>query len=160
MATNTLNPGQDTADRELVLSRLFDAPRELVWKAWTEPDRIGQWWGPIGFTTTTRQLDLRPGGSWRFVMHGPDGTDYLNKVVYHEVTPPSRLVYEHTGEEGEPVRFTVTVTIEREAGRTRLTMRMLFPTADELRRVNEKYGAIEGAHQMIGRLAEYLAGLA
>lgn len=157
-ATNA--PGANTADREVVLSRLFDAPRELVWKVWTEPDHVGAWWGPNGFRTTTKAMDLRPGGRWRFVMHGPDGTDYQNLVVYREVVPPSRLVYEHTGEEGEEVSFHVVVTFEAEGSGTRLTMRMVFSTAAELVRVNEKYGAIEGAHQHVGRLEAYLKTLA
>src|SRR5512146_2810578 len=85
----------DTASREITATRLVEAPRELVFRVWTEPDHIAHWWGPNGFTTTIHEMDVRPGGVWRFVMHGPDGRDYQNKIVYVEVTPPERLVYDH-----------------------------------------------------------------
>src|SRR5438128_10473572 len=77
-----------TADREIVVTRVFDAPRELVFEAWTDPTRVVQWWGPHGFTTTIHEMDVRPGGVWRFVMHGPDGTDYPNKVGFAEAAEP------------------------------------------------------------------------
>jgi uncharacterized protein YndB with AHSA1/START domain len=78
-----------TADREIVVTRVFDAPRELVFDAFTDPAHISNWWGPDGFTTTTHEMDVRPGGTWRFVMHGPDGVDYDNIIVYREITSPS-----------------------------------------------------------------------
>ena len=147
-----------TADREITATRLFDAPRDLVWKAWTDPKHIAQWWGPNGFTTTTDKMDLRPGGVWRFVMHGPDGRDYKNKIVYLEVAEPERLVYKHAGdEETEPVNFHVTVTFTEKAGKTELNMRMVFESAAELERVDKEYGAIEGLNQTLARLGEYLA---
>ena len=86
-------------DREIVLSRLIDAPQELVFDAWTDPEQVGQWWGPSGFTTTTHKMEVKPGGVWRFVMHGPDGRDYQNKITYLEIVPPERLVYRHGGDE-------------------------------------------------------------
>ena len=96
-------------DREIVLSRLIDAPQELVFDAWTDPEQVGQWWGPSGFTTTTHKMEVKPGGVWRFVMHGPDGRDYQNKITYLEVVPPERLVYRHGGDEDlEPVSFQTT----------------------------------------------------
>jgi uncharacterized protein YndB with AHSA1/START domain len=155
--TGTGAASASTADRELVFTRVFDAPRELVWTAWTDPAHVGAWWGPRGFTTTTHEMDVRPGGVWRFVMHGPDGTDYPNKIVYTEVARPERLAYDHGGDEGtDDVSFQVVVTFADEAGRTRLTMRMLFASAEEFRKVME-YGAEEGAHQTLDRLREYLA---
>ena len=72
------------AEREISITRLFDAPRELVFEAWTDPEQVVQWWGPHGFTTTIHEMDVRPGGVWRFIMHGPDGTDYDNRVVFEE----------------------------------------------------------------------------
>src|SRR5258706_7128695 len=81
--------------------RVFDAPRELVWKVWTEPEHIGKWWGPNGFTTTTHKMEVKAGGVWRFVMHGPDGRDYQNKITFIEVVKPERLVYKHGGVGGE-----------------------------------------------------------
>ena len=98
-------------DREIIMTRAFAAPRELVWKAWTNPKHIKAWWGPNGFTTTNLEVDVRPGGVWRFIMHGPDGTDYPNKIVYAEIVMPERLVYDHGGDgngNGEDVQFQVT----------------------------------------------------
>ena len=151
-------PGAGTADREIVTTRVFDAPRELVFEAWTRPDHVARWWGPRGFTTTTSEMDVRPGGVWRFVMHGPDGTDYKNKIVFVEVVRPERLAYKHSGEdETEDVRFYTTVTFADEGGKTRLTMRAVFETAAARDHAVEKYGAVEGGKQTLERLGEYLA---
>jgi uncharacterized protein YndB with AHSA1/START domain len=76
------SPGTGQDARTIVTTRVFDAPRELVFEAWTNPKHLVQWWGPHGFTTTIRAIDARPGGVWRFVMHGPDGVDYENRIVY------------------------------------------------------------------------------
>ena len=95
-----------------------------MFKVWTDPAHIGQWWGPRGFTTTTYAMDVRPGGVWRFCMHGPDGVDYQNEITYLEVVEPERIVYEHGGDEDcEPVNFQVTATFEDHGGKTKLTMR-------------------------------------
>lgn len=146
-----------TADREIVLSRLLNAPRELVFAAWTDPTQVVQWWGPQGFSTTTREMSVTPGGVWRFVMHGPDGHDYKNKIVFMEVVKPELLVYRHAGEdETDDVRFHVTVTFEAQGRKTLLTMRSLFETAQERDHVVTKYGAIEGGIQHLGRLAEFV----
>lgn len=145
------------AEREIVLSRLLNAPRELVFAAWTDPKQVGQWWGPQSFTTTTREISVTPGGVWRFVMHGPDGQDYMNKIIFMEVVKPERLVYRHAGEEeNEDVRFHVTVTFEAKGSKTLLTMRSLFETAQERDHVVTKYGAIEGGKQHLERLAEFV----
>jgi uncharacterized protein YndB with AHSA1/START domain len=154
------NDPSDLAARSIITTRLFDAPRELVFEAFTEPQHLAHWWGPNGFTLTVHSMEVRPGGTWRFVMHGPDGTDYENRIVYDEVVRPERLVYRHGGgDEVEPVQFHVTVTFEDEGGKTRLTMRALFPSAAERERVAKKYGAVEGAQQTLARLAEHLAAL-
>jgi uncharacterized protein YndB with AHSA1/START domain len=150
-------------DREIRGTRVFDAPRELVWKVWTEPEHIAKWWGPTGFTTTTYKMEVKPGGVWRFVMHGPDGRDYQNKIIFIEVVKPERLVYRHGGtvekeDRGlEPVNFHVTVTFEELGGKTRLDMRSVFPSPTARDFVVENYGAVEGMHQTLGRLEEYLA---
>jgi uncharacterized protein YndB with AHSA1/START domain len=106
--------GAMPSERELVFTRVFDAPRALVWKAWTDPQHVARWWGPNGFTTTTEVMDVRPGGEWKHTMHGPDGKDYPNKKVYLEAVKPERLVYLHGGgKEGElAVNFETTVTFE------------------------------------------------
>jgi uncharacterized protein YndB with AHSA1/START domain len=152
------NAGSKRSEREIVVSRIFDAPRELIFDAWTDPQHIGRWWGPRGFTTTTAEMDVRPGGVWRFVMHGPNGVDYQNKVVYVEVVPPERLVYNHSsGEEDDSGEFKVTVTFAAQGDKTELTMRALFKSAAERDRVVKEFGAIDGAHQTLDRLAEYLS---
>jgi uncharacterized protein YndB with AHSA1/START domain len=147
-----------TADRTIVTTRLFDAPRELVFEAWIDPAHIAQWWGPDGFTTTIHEMDVRPGGVWRFIMHGPDGVDYPNHVIYTEVAPPERLVYMH-GDESDAPGFQTTVMFTEEDGKTRLTMTAIFESAAERAMVVEEFGAIEGAHQTLDRLAEYLSGM-
>jgi len=145
------------SDREIVVTRLFDAPRERVFEAWTDPEQVAQWWGPHGFTTTVHEMDVRPGGVWRFVMHGADGTDYENKVVFVEVAKPERLVYNHGGgEEADTEQFHVTVTFAEEEGKTRLALRMVFGSVAERDHMVEEYGALEGANQTLERLAEHL----
>jgi uncharacterized protein YndB with AHSA1/START domain len=136
--------------------RVFDAPRELVFKAWTDPAQVTKWWGPNGFTTTTNEMDVRPGGVWRFMMHGPDGVDYPNRIDFIEVIEPERLVYDHGDDDGGS-QFHVTVLFVEEGARTRLTMEAVFETAAELDRVIQEHGAAEGATQHLARLAEHLA---
>jgi uncharacterized protein YndB with AHSA1/START domain len=149
------------ADREILTVRTFDAPRELVYKAWTDPRHLVHWWGPNGFTTRVYQMDVKPGGVWRLVMRGPDGRDYHNKFVFHEVVEPERLVYQYTEEPGcEPANFRVTVTFDADGPqRTKVTMRMVFPTAEARDEVVKKYGALEGAKQTYQRLADHLAAV-
>jgi len=145
-------------DSEIVATRVFDAPRDLVWKAWTDPNHVILWWGPRGFTNTNQEMDVRPGGIWRFIMHGPDGRDYPNQITFIEVKKPELLVYKHGGaEEVEPVDFHVTVNFAEEGKNTKLTMRMVFSTAEELTRVEKEYGAIQGLKECMDRLGEYLA---
>jgi uncharacterized protein YndB with AHSA1/START domain len=145
-------------ERQIVVTRVFDASPEVVFRAWTDPEQIVRWWGPNGFTTSIHEMDVRPGGVWRFVMHGPDGTDYDNKVVYVEVDPPRRLVYNHgSGDEPSPADFVSTVTFEPHAGQTSVTMQAVFPTVEAREQAVREYGAIEGGNQTLGRLADYLA---
>ena len=132
-ARNSLVLDQDPCT--IIGVREFDAPRELVFEAWTDPKHLAQWWGPNGFTTTTSAFDMRPGGVWRFVMHGPDGG----------------------GDDVEPVQFRTTVTFEDLGDRTRLTMRGVFPSAAERERVIKEYGADKGLVQTLGRLGDYVA---
>jgi uncharacterized protein YndB with AHSA1/START domain len=149
-----------TMDREIVISRVFDAPRELVWEVWTDPKHVVHWWGPNGFTTTIETMDVRPGGVWKHVMHGPDGTDYPNKSVFREVVKPERIVYSHGGgrEDGPGAHFEATWTFEALGGnKTRATGRMVFASAADREHVVREFNAIEGGHQHLGRLAGYLA---
>jgi uncharacterized protein YndB with AHSA1/START domain len=147
--------------RVMIGTREFDAPRHVVYAAFSDPKHLAQWWGPNGFTTTTLSFDMRPGGVWRFVMHGPDGRDYQNRITYEEVVPPERIVYRHGGgEDVEPVRFRQTITFEDLGDRTRIIWRGDFPSAAERDRVIEEYGADTGLVQTLSRLADYLAAAA
>ena len=142
-----------TGDRVISSTRVFDAPRELVFDAWTDPEAVAQWWGPNGFTITTFEMDVRPGGVWRFVMHGPDGRDYQNRIVYVEVQRPERIVYDHvTG----PV-FRATATFEDLGGKTKLTLVSVFESAEIRERVAKEFNAVEGMHQTLSRLGDYVS---
>jgi uncharacterized protein YndB with AHSA1/START domain len=144
----------------IIATRVFDAPRELVFEAWTDQKHLAQWWGPDGFSTTTRSMDIREGGIWRFVMHGPDGRDYENLITYVEVVKPKRLVYRHGGtEDVEPVQFEVEVMFEDLGEQTKLTMRMAFPSAEERARVIKEYGADKGLAQTLARLGDYVEAM-
>ena len=142
------------ADREVVITRVLDAPRELVWEAWTNPKHIVNWWGPNGFTTTIESMDLRVGGEWRYMMIGPDGTRFPNHMVYKEITPLSKLVSDHG--DGERVWFEVSVTFQEAGGGTLVTLRQLFPSKQSRDEVVEKYGAIEGGKQHFAKLEAYI----
>ncbi len=158
MSTRISTEG-DTADREIVISRVFDAPRELVWEALANPQHVVNWWGPRGFTTTIEKMDLRPGGEWKHVMHGPDGTDYPNKSTFTEVVKPERIVYVHGGarEGGPAANFVQTWTFEAISEKqTRLTMRQIYESTAARDLIVKEYGAIEGGKQTLARLAEYL----
>jgi uncharacterized protein YndB with AHSA1/START domain len=159
-ATSNLDLDSDAA--AITGVREFDAPRELVFEAFTDPKHLSQWWGPEGFTTTTQSFDMRPGGVWRFVMHGPDGRDYENRVTFEQVARPERIAWRHGGDDDvEPVQFQTTVTFEDiGGGRTRLTWRGVFPSAAERARVIKEYGADKGLVQTMSRLGDYLAKLA
>lgn len=141
-----------TADREIVATRVVDAPREHVFEMFTDRQHVARWWGPKGFTSTIDEMDVRPGGVWRFVMHGPDGIDYKNKIVYDEIARPERLVYTHTG----GAQFQATATFTSYGEKTVLAMRMLFGSSRERDRVVKKFGAIEGLSQTLDRLEVYV----
>jgi len=141
-----------TADREIVATRVVDAPREHVFEMFTDRQHVARWWGPKGFTSTIDEMDVRPGGVWRFVMHGPDGIDYKNKIVYDEIARPERLVYTHTG----GAQFQATATFTSYGEKTVLAMRMLFGSSRERDRVVKKFSAIEGLSQTLDRLEVYV----
>jgi uncharacterized protein YndB with AHSA1/START domain len=149
---------ESTADRDIILSRLFDAPRELVWEVWTDPRHVVNWWGPNGFSTTIHEMDVRPGGVWHHTMHGPDGKDYPNKSIFKEVIKLERIVFSHGGgEKGGPgANFEATWTFDAQGDKTKVTARMVFPTRADRDQVVKHYNAIEGGKQTLGRLADYL----
>ena len=145
-------------ERELITKRVFNAPRELVFEAWTNSDHLRHWWGPQGFTLTVETFDFRPGGVWRYLMHGPDGTDFDNKITYHEIVRPERLVYSH-GDDLDDEQFRVTVTFAELGGKTEVTMRSVFNAPEELQFVIREFHADEGAKSTFERLAKHLDGL-
>lgn len=147
-----ITPHAPDAAREIVTSRQIAAPRELVWQVWTNPAHVTKWWGPHGFSTTTSEFNLSNGGTWRFVMHGPDGIDYPNKVVFLDIDEPNYLNYKHVGEDDfAHILFEAIVTFEPRDGGTFITLRTIFPTAQERDYVVENHGAIEGARNTLER---------
>lgn len=147
----------NTGVREISVTRLVNATRDHVFDAFTDRAHISNWWGPHGFTTTTHEMDVRPGGVWRFIMHGPDGADYVNKITYREVVRSERLIYDHEGEEDiADQKFQASMTLTKEGSNTRITLRMLFATPKQ-REDMVKFGAVEGGDQTLERLAAHLA---
>ncbi len=123
-------PANDVAAiyaREIATTRVFDAPLDLVWRAWSEPEHLRHWWGPKGFTDTIHEFDFRPGGIWRHTMHGPDGKDYENEAVFVEIAPPERIVMDHTNWP----RFRLTVTFEEIGSKTKISFRQLFESRED-----------------------------
>jgi uncharacterized protein YndB with AHSA1/START domain len=120
------------AEREFVHSRLIDAPREQVFAAFADPARLACWWGPSGFTSTFEVFEFRRGGAWRFVMHGPDGTNYPNENRFTEIVAPQRVVVEHVG---APHHFELTITFAAQGARTLIGWRQVFCSAEEKQRV-------------------------
>jgi uncharacterized protein YndB with AHSA1/START domain len=144
-------------DREIVLSRVIAAPRERVFQAWTDPAQIAQWFGPDGFKVETLECDIRPGGHWRFLYTGPDGTRWDNRMVFLRVEAPHLIEIEHGSDKDEdPARFYVIVTFDAQSdGKTVLTMRQLHPTKEQ-REATIGFGAVEFGYQTLGKLARHL----
>jgi len=140
---------------ELKISRTYDAPVRAVWDAWTDTKQVAQWWGPRGFSITTHSKDLRPGGHWRYTMHGPDGTDYPNHTVYFEVEECAKLVYDHGGYEDRPPLFRVTVLFSELEGKTKMDMTMTLATPEAAAEI-AKFIRQAGGNSTWDRLAEYL----
>jgi len=142
--------GDTVSERELRTSRVLDASRERVFRAFSDPSQLVQWWGPKGFSNTFSEFDLRPGGAWRFVMHGPDGANFPNESVFVEVVPPERVVFKHISSP----QFEMTITFEEYAGKTRIGWRQVFNTAAERQRVAKI--AVEANEQNLDRLTAQL----
>ena len=146
------NEKNNTADREIKMSRLLNAPIELVWEVWTDPEHIKNWWGPNGFTNTISKMNVSAGGEWNLVMHGPDGTDYKNKSVFREVIKHKKIVYEHIS----APKFMATVDFERRGNSTFLKWHMLFESKEQFIQVVKTFKADEGLKQNIEKLNHYL----
>lgn len=157
--SNDGEPADSTAEREIVISRVVGAPRELVFEAFTEVRHLSRWWGPEGFSTTTRSFEFRVGGAWDFVMHGPDGTDYQEWITWKKIVPPERIELMHGESRDDPNAFESILHFEATGDQTRIVMRTLFPTKALRDQAVEKYHAIEGGQQTLANLAAYVAEL-
>jgi uncharacterized protein YndB with AHSA1/START domain len=156
-ATGQGTPAQSaTADREIVISRVISGPRELVFEAFTELRHLSRWWGPDGFTTTTRAFEFRADGEWDFVMHGPDGTDYQEWISWTDIAPPERIVMLHGEYRDDPNAFESVLTFAPDGAATRVQMRTVFPTRELRDEAIDKYHAIEGGQQTLSKLAAYV----
>jgi uncharacterized protein YndB with AHSA1/START domain len=153
---------EQNGDRVIRISRVFAAPRALVWRALTDPAHMGVWWGPDGFTTTTHKIEVRAGGTWVYTMHGPDGRDYPNAMTFREVVPVERLTYRHGQSEDEDpdADFGTVVTLEEVEGGTRLTMTSTFKDDAARDHVVRHYGAVEGGQQHLEKLSDHLERMA
>lgn len=144
-------------EREVVLSRVLAFPRELVFRAWTDPQHLPKWFGPNGFSCTTHEIDIRVGGRWRFEMRGPDGTVWPSRMVFLEIESPKLLVMDHGGDtDDDPGRFRVTVTFDEQSDKkTVVTLRNLLASkADRDAKIG--FGAVELGYQTLDKLAEHL----
>lgn len=142
----------------IIHTRILNAPRDLVWKVWTTPEHIKEWWGPNGFSLTTKSMTVKPGNTWEFIMHGM-GQDWDNKIEYVEVQKPSMLSYKHSGAENEDYNFLVTVLFEEVEGKTLLTMKSVFKSKAIIDELNRKVNAIESGKQTLNRLEGYVTAL-
>lgn len=141
-------------EAELVLTRTFDAPRKLVFEAWTDPKHLARWWGPRGFTTTVREMDVRPGGAWSYAMRGPDGHDYPFDGVYVDVVDPERLVFDGTIHGTPQQRVWTEVTFTALGEKTEIKVRQWYSFVSDATR-----GAKIGWNQQLDKFSEFLATL-
>ncbi|MFD6054758.1 SRPBCC family protein [Agromyces sp. NPDC060279] len=147
-----------TADREIVITRVIAAPRALVFEAFTEVRHLSQWWGPHGFTTTTRAFEFREGGVWEFVMHGPDGTKYPEWISWTEIVPPERIAMLHGEHRDDPDAFESVLSFEERGESTEVRMLTVFPSRELRDAAIERHGAVEGGRQTLAELAAYVEG--
>jgi uncharacterized protein YndB with AHSA1/START domain len=143
----------EASDRELIVTRVFNAPRSLVFEAWTKPEHLAHWWGPKGFTLPSCELDFRPGGTYRLCMRSPEGQDLWVRGVYREIVVPARIVWTSRREEEPGSEKLMTITFEDEGGKTRVTVRQApFLT------VADRDGAVRGWTESLERLAIHVGG--
>jgi uncharacterized protein YndB with AHSA1/START domain len=161
ISTETTSVWTNKAERKLIVERVFDAPRELVWKAWTEPEHMARWWGPRGWTTTNERMDVRPGGVWHYCMRGPEGAESWGKSVYREIVEPERLVYYDvfSDSDGNTVEgmpgMLITLELADLGDKTKLTSRAEFATVEQLEAVLAM-GVVKGLSETWDRMEEHL----
>lgn len=144
----------DICNRKLAVTKLLDAPVDLVWEAWTKPEHIANWWGPHGFTNTIQQMDVRAEGEWRLTMHGPDGKNYLNKSLFKEIIPFSKIAFQHFNP-----NYEAKITFEPKGDKTLMEWTVLFETVELFETVVKVFKADEGLLQNIEKLESYLQRL-
>lgn len=152
-------PGRErlrTSDREIVVARAIDAPREVVFEAFTTSEHLGRWWGPTGFTNVTRSFEFAVGGEWVFTMRGPDEAVYPEWITWTEITPSARISMLHGQHPGDPKTFESLLTFEDVENSTRVVLRTIFPTRAQRDEAAEKYHAIEGGEQTLAGLDSYV----
>lgn len=147
---------QANSDREIVVSRLLDAPRELVFRMFTDPIHLAQWWGPHGYTNPVCELDVRPGGTWRNVMRASSGAEFPTLFVYREIVEPERIVYHNGGVAGAVPPSLVTITFQEQGAQTLLTVQSLFSSTADRDNV-QQLGHAVGMTQSFERLETVLA---
>ncbi len=150
--TQTIASKSNTSDRELSITRVLNAPRSLVWKVFTEPEHIKNWWGPDGFNITIDKMEVRDKGHWNLVMHGPDGTDYRNEIVYEEIVKPEKLVFKHV----TAPKHRTTIILEAKHQKTILHFNMIFDTVEIKEQTVKTFKADVGLQQTISKLESYL----
>lgn len=146
----------ESRSNEFTITRVYDAPLKMVWDAWVDPKQVAQWWGPRGFTLTTRSKDVRTGGTWDYTMHGPDGVDWPNFTRFIEVEKHHKLVYDHGGTIDKPPLFQVTALFTEANGKTTLSMTMRLASPEAVAEIR-KFIKKAGGETTWDRLAEYLA---
>ena len=153
-SSHTLNV-TTPSEREIVMTRTFDAPRELIWEALSKPEHMREWWGPRGFTMPICEMDFGPGGAYRFVQQGPDGAEYGFRGEYREIVPPERITWTFEFE-GMPGSISVdTMTLTEEDGQTTITTTSVFDSVEQRDGMLES-GMETGAAETYDRLAELL----
>ncbi len=143
-----------TSNREISAARIFNAPVELVWKVWTEPEHIKNWWGPNDFTTTIHKMNFKAGGEWNLTMHAPDGSNYPNKSIFKEIVMYKKIVFEHFNP-----HFFTTVLFESKDERTLISWSLLFDAAELKETIIKSHKADEGLKQNLEKLEKYLKNI-
>ena len=143
----------DTADRELIFSRIVDAPVDLVWELWTKAEHIQNWWGPDGFTNTIFKMDVRPGGEWDFIMHSPDGIHYTHKCIFRQLEKNTLIVYEQVTDP----KYLATVRFESKGDKTFVYWKLLFESHEYFLEVVRTFKVDPGLQQTAERMIHYLS---
>jgi uncharacterized protein YndB with AHSA1/START domain len=152
---NRIESPTDASDRTMVLERVINAPVDVIWSAWMNPEALPLWWGPDGYSCRTKRIDLREGGDWVFDMIGPDGTVYPNHHRYTRVHQHQQIDYDLLWGENGPKHADASATFEDLGGRTRLTLCMVFVSAEEYEKA-KGFGAVELGLQTLGKLARFI----